>query len=40
MKFIQSTKRNEKSIKSNIEVNKEEQYKRALIELRTQLNEN
>ena len=40
MKFIQSTKRNEKSIKSKIEVNKEEQYKRALIELRTQLNEN
>ena len=40
MKFIQSTKRNEKSIKLNIEVNKEQQYKRALIELRIQLNEN
>ena len=40
MKFIQSTKRNEKSIKSNIEANKEQQYKRALIELRIQLNEN
>ena len=38
--IIQSTKRKKKSIKSNININKEQRYKANLTELRTQMDEN